>query len=437
MSSSKGKDREISADRICTEVASLHLSPKPKDIPLPLLPITDNDINTADLPDQSLESMLEEAIDTSLPPASSITPISPLPRAHYPSTMSASAFRPRLLSQISRSTLPTSSLTYAQARDMQSGGSGGDMGYPYAESSAAAARRRVSLSASAAGMGFPDLDPMTGLPLMPAGEASNLPGGNGDPDIELRAAQNGQNGLQLQRTITGLLKSPTQSMPSVPSPFSGVGLPKMPALPSMSISMPGLGWQKQESAQSSSMSRRSMSTSSAQNDWGWGWWSGNKGKVDQMMSEEDQADTVDEEREKLKRKCRSDLSCDTNIGRTADIGVADLHLQALTTVPSSPGAPLTQRIDRTPKRPMVFCHGLLGFDYLGPTSLPPLQISHWRGIREVLESNGVDVLITRVPATASIADRAAILAETIAEKYEGQEVNLIGHSMVRISFSLY
>ena len=81
---------------------------------------------------------------------------------------------------------------------------------------------------------------------------------------------------------------------------------------------------------------------------------------------------------------------------------------------------------------MVFCHGLLGFDYLGPTSLPPLQISHWRGIREVLESNGVDVLITRVPATASIADRAAILAETIAEKYEGQEVNLIGHSMVRI-----
>ena len=256
--------------------------------------------------------------------------------------MSASAFRPRLLSQISRSTLPTSSLTYAQAREMQPSGSRGDFKYPYAESSAAAARRRVSLSASSAGVGFPDLDPMTGLPLMPAGEASNLAGGDGDQDIERRAAQNGQNGqngLQLQRTITGLLKSPTQSMPSVPSPFSGVGLPKMPALPSMSISMPGLGWQKQEPSQSSSMSRRSMSTSSAQNDWGWG--SGNKGKVDQMMSEEDQADTVDEEREKLKRKCRSDLSCDTNIGRTADIGVADLHLQALTTVPSSPGAPLT------------------------------------------------------------------------------------------------
>jgi hypothetical protein len=154
---------------------------------------------------------------------------------------------------------------------------------------------------------------MTGLPLMPAGESSNLAGGNGDSDIERRAAQNGQNGLQLQRTITGLLKSPTQSMPSAPSPFSGVGLPKMPALPSMSISMPGLGWQKQEPTQSAGPSRRSMSTSSAQNDWGWGWWSGNKGKVDQMMSEEDQADTVDEEREKLKRKCRSTLSHEVTV----------------------------------------------------------------------------------------------------------------------------
>jgi hypothetical protein len=42
-------------------------------------------------------------------------------------------------------------------------------------------------------------------------------------------------------------------------------------------------------------------------------------------------------------------------------------------------------------------------------------------------------LITRVPATASIKDRAAILAEAIEKKYAGREVNLIGHSMVRIS----
>ena len=63
-------------------------------------------------------------------------------------------------------------------------------------------------------------------------------------------------------------------------------------------------------------------------------------------------------------------------------------------------------------------------------TLCSLQISHWRGIREVLESNGVELLIARVPATSSIKERAQILEEAIAEKYAGREVNLIGHSMV-------
>ncbi|GHJ89783.1 hypothetical protein NliqN6_6185 [Naganishia liquefaciens] len=83
----------------------------------------------------------------------------------------------------------------------------------------------------------------------------------------------------------------------------------------------------------------------------------------------------------------------------------------------------------TPKNPLVFCHGLLGFDYLGPASLPPLQISHWRGIREVLEANGCEVMITRVPATSSTKVRSEILMAAIEEKYPGREVNLIGHSM--------
>jgi triacylglycerol lipase len=82
-----------------------------------------------------------------------------------------------------------------------------------------------------------------------------------------------------------------------------------------------------------------------------------------------------------------------------------------------------------PKNPIVFCHGLFGFDVLGPTSLPPLQISHWRGIREILESNGAEVLITRVPATSSIEERAKILERTIGERYPGRNINLVGHSM--------
>jgi len=66
---------------------------------------------------------------------------------------------------------------------------------------------------------------------------------------------------------------------------------------------------------------------------------------------------------------------------------------------------------------------------LGP-AMAPLQISHWRGIKEVLEENDVEVLITRVPATSSVHDRAKVLEEKITETYTGREVHLIGHSMV-------
>ena len=62
--------------------------------------------------------------------------------------------------------------------------------------------------------------------------------------------------------------------------------------------------------------------------------------------------------------------------------------------------------------------------------MAPLQISHWRGIKEVLEENAVEVLITRVPATSSVHDRARVLEEKITETYPGREVHLIGHSMV-------
>ncbi|KAF9786694.1 Alpha/Beta hydrolase protein [Thelephora terrestris] len=83
-----------------------------------------------------------------------------------------------------------------------------------------------------------------------------------------------------------------------------------------------------------------------------------------------------------------------------------------------------------PKHPVVFCHGLLGFDSvtIGP-AIAPLEVTHWRGIKEVLQSNGVDVLITRVPATSSPVDRALVLAKRISEVYPGRKIHLIGHSM--------
>ncbi|KAI6097800.1 alpha/beta-hydrolase [Pisolithus sp. B1] len=85
---------------------------------------------------------------------------------------------------------------------------------------------------------------------------------------------------------------------------------------------------------------------------------------------------------------------------------------------------------RAPKAPLVFCHGLLGFDSftVGP-AIAPLHVSHWPGIKEVLQGNGCEVLITSVPATGSPVDRAKILETTISEAYPGRAVHLIGHSM--------
>ncbi|KAK4057776.1 lipase 2 [Microbotryomycetes sp. JL221] len=84
---------------------------------------------------------------------------------------------------------------------------------------------------------------------------------------------------------------------------------------------------------------------------------------------------------------------------------------------------------RCPKLPIVFCHGLFGFDVLGPASLKPLQFSYWVGVKEALEAMGAEVLIGRVPASASIEERAKVLCELIEKTFPGREVNLIGHSM--------
>src|SRR6266576_2147397 len=85
------------------------------------------------------------------------------------------------------------------------------------------------------------------------------------------------------------------------------------------------------------------------------------------------------------------------------------------------------RVDLSPKHPIVFCHGLLGFDSvtIGP-AIAPFQVGYWRGIKEVLEANGTEVLITRVPATSSYIDRAQVLKEKISKVYAGKSIHLIG-----------
>ncbi|KAG8738466.1 hypothetical protein FRC10_006812 [Ceratobasidium sp. 414] len=119
------------------------------------------------------------------------------------------------------------------------------------------------------------------------------------------------------------------------------------------------------------------------------WWFGeNKKDVDELLDEADRAETAEQERDGFRNK----------------------YL--------------------TPHNPIVFCHGLFGFDTLtlGP-SFAPVSIPHWRGISEVLAAAGADVLVTRVPATSAAPSRAAVLREKIAETYPGRSVHLIGHSM--------
>jgi len=120
---------------------------------------------------------------------------------------------------------------------------------------------------------------------------------------------------------------------------------------------------------------------------GSGWWREHKAMVDGMLKDEDKGKTVEDEEEAIARR------------------------------------------HQAPKHPIVFCHGLFGFDHLGPASLPALQISHWRGIKEVLEGNKTEVSIARVPATSSIEERARTLKAHIEEHFPGRTVNLVGHSM--------
>ncbi|KAK1228667.1 lipase 2 [Marasmius sp. AFHP31] len=140
-----------------------------------------------------------------------------------------------------------------------------------------------------------------------------------------------------------------------------------------------------------SVSTASLASDDDRTDSNTSWWwfqSGNKDNVDNLLDESDRADTVQEEQDNIRKNYRS------------------------------------------PRNPVVFCHGLLGFDSvtIGP-SIAPLEVTHWRGIKEVLEANGTEVLITRVPATSSPVDRAKVLEARISEVYPGRSVHLIGHSM--------
>lgn len=81
------------------------------------------------------------------------------------------------------------------------------------------------------------------------------------------------------------------------------------------------------------------------------------------------------------------------------------------------------------KYTIVLAHGLLGFSELRLAGqfLPGLK--YWRGITEALSAKGIEVIVATVPPSGSVEARATKLAESIAAKAKGKEVNIIAHSM--------
>ncbi|KLJ08750.1 triacylglycerol lipase [Blastomyces silverae] len=82
-----------------------------------------------------------------------------------------------------------------------------------------------------------------------------------------------------------------------------------------------------------------------------------------------------------------------------------------------------------PKYPIVLAHGLLGFDELrlGGKYLPGIQ--YWRGIKEAFSLQGIDVITVPVLPSGSIEQRAEALMRGIEAQIQGEEVNIIAHSM--------
>ncbi|KAI9016530.1 Alpha/Beta hydrolase protein [Phycomyces nitens] len=82
-----------------------------------------------------------------------------------------------------------------------------------------------------------------------------------------------------------------------------------------------------------------------------------------------------------------------------------------------------------PRAPVVLCHGLYGFDKRGPDKLPLFQVQYWGGIENALAKMGAKVIVTRVPSTGSISERAQVLHRLMKSVLAGKDINFIAHSM--------
>jgi triacylglycerol lipase len=78
-----------------------------------------------------------------------------------------------------------------------------------------------------------------------------------------------------------------------------------------------------------------------------------------------------------------------------------------------------------PPLPVVLVHGLFGFDRIG---VPGVKLHYFRGIVKHLESLGCHAHAVRLPAAASVPDRAKILVDYISS-LQHERVDIIAHSL--------
>lgn len=82
-----------------------------------------------------------------------------------------------------------------------------------------------------------------------------------------------------------------------------------------------------------------------------------------------------------------------------------------------------------PRAPIVLCHGLYGYDKIGPDTIPSLQIHYWSGIDDALAKLGAKVIVTKVPRTGGIQTRAQELHTILKATAKDKEINFLAHSM--------
>jgi triacylglycerol lipase len=88
-------------------------------------------------------------------------------------------------------------------------------------------------------------------------------------------------------------------------------------------------------------------------------------------------------------------------------------------------APVPGPVERGPPLPVVLVHGLFGFDRIG---VPGARFDYFRGIARHLDSLGCHAHAVRLPAAASVPDRARELVAAISA-LPHPRIDLIAHSL--------